>query len=148
MGSSYLTFAGLAHQGELNVDVMDHDACNKLVKWFEDRWTDRLCIDISKEIAEIIGQSWAREQPIPSYHIYIKMAYHLSQEAREEIIQHHIPRDFRDSSLNFRRQRLKSQPTTFIGAEEFFLETLSASVKRLWLPRSRGSFQMTYCWKL
>lgn len=30
LGSSNLTFAGLAKQGELNVDVLDHDACNKL----------------------------------------------------------------------------------------------------------------------
>ena len=29
LGSSNLTFAGLANQGELNVDVMDHDACQK-----------------------------------------------------------------------------------------------------------------------
>ena len=107
LGSSNLTLSGLARQGELNVNVMDHDACNKLVKWFEDRWTDRLCIDISKEIAEIIEQSWAREQPIPPYHIYIKMAYHLSQEAREGIVQHHIPRDFRDKLFEFQKAAVK-----------------------------------------
>jgi hypothetical protein len=39
----------LAKQGELNVDVLEHDACNKLVDWFEDRWKDRWCIDISNE---------------------------------------------------------------------------------------------------
>ncbi len=38
LGSSNLTFAGLSKQGELNIDVLDHDACNKLAKWFEDRW--------------------------------------------------------------------------------------------------------------
>lgn len=107
LGSSNLTFAGLAHQGELNVDVMDHDACHKLAKWFEDRWADLLCIDISNEIADIIEQSWAREQPIPPYHIYIKMAYHLSQEAREGIIQHHIPRDFRDKLFEFQKAAVK-----------------------------------------
>lgn len=107
VGSSNLTFAGLAHQGELNVDVMDHDACNKLVNWFEERWTDRLCVDISKEVADIIDQSWAREQPIPPYHIYIKMAYHLSQEAREGIIQHHIPADFRNKLFEFQKAAVK-----------------------------------------
>jgi hypothetical protein len=50
LGSSNLTFAGLSHQGELNIDVMDHDACHKLAQWFEDRW----CIDISKELVSII----------------------------------------------------------------------------------------------
>ena len=82
LGSSNLTLAGLSRQGELNVDVVDSDACQKLENWFEDRWTDRWCIDISKELVEIIEQSWAREERIPPYHIYIKMAYHLSNEAR------------------------------------------------------------------
>ena len=82
LGSSNLTFAGLRKQGELNVDVLDHDACHKLANWFEDRWNDRWCLDISDELADIIDESWAREEPIPPYHIYLKMAYHLSQEAR------------------------------------------------------------------
>src|SRR3954452_12175966 len=38
VGSSNLTFYGLEKQGELNVDVMDHDACGKLAAWFEARW--------------------------------------------------------------------------------------------------------------
>ena len=38
LGSSNLTFAGLSRQGELNIDVLDGDACTKLVNWFEDRW--------------------------------------------------------------------------------------------------------------
>jgi len=50
LGSSNLTFAGLVHQGELNVDVMDHDACAKLARWFEDRWNDRWCLDISADL--------------------------------------------------------------------------------------------------
>ena len=51
LGSSNLTFAGLAKQGELNIDVVDHDACQKLAKWFEERWEDRWCIDISRGAA-------------------------------------------------------------------------------------------------
>ena len=107
LGSSNLTFAGLAKQGELNVDVTDHDACNKLAQWFEDRWTDRWCLDISKEIAEIIDQSWARPDAIPPHHIYVKMAYHLSQEAREGIIQHTIPKDFGNKLFDFQIAAVK-----------------------------------------
>ena len=55
-----------AKQGELNVDVLDHDACEKLAKWFEDRWNDRWCIDISDELVEIIEESWARERADPA----------------------------------------------------------------------------------
>ncbi|MBX7123291.1 MAG: hypothetical protein K1X42_14270 [Opitutaceae bacterium] len=107
LGSSNLTFAGLSKQGELNVDVTDHDACNKLARWFEDRWKDRWCLDISKEIADIIDQSWARPDAIPPHHIYVKMAYHLSQEAREGIIQHRIPKDFRDKLFDFQIAAVK-----------------------------------------
>src|SRR5260221_1063139 len=48
LGSSNLTFAGLSQQGELNVDVLDHDATAKLANWFEDRWGDRWCLDITQ----------------------------------------------------------------------------------------------------
>ena len=81
-GVATLTLAGLSQQGELNVEVLDPDTCQKLEDWFEERWNDRWCVDISKELVEIIEQSWAREELIPPYHIYIKMAYHLSNEAR------------------------------------------------------------------
>ena len=65
LGSSNLTLSGLSRQGELNVDVMDHDACQKLARWFEDRWNDHWCVDISADLAEIIDESWAREELIP-----------------------------------------------------------------------------------
>ena len=107
LGSSNLTLAGLARQGELNVDVVDSDACEKLENWFEDRWTDRWCIDISEELVEIIEQSWAREERIPPYHIYLKMAYHLSNEAREGLNEFQIPRDFEGKLFEFQTAAVK-----------------------------------------
>ena len=107
LGSSNLTLAGLSNQGELNVDVMDHDACQKLAKWFEDRWNDRWCLDISDELVAIIQDSWAREQPPPPYHIYLKMAYHLSQEARSGLAEFRIPRDFGQKLFDFQVAAVK-----------------------------------------
>lgn len=107
LGSSNLTMAGLSKQGELNVDVMDHDACNKLAKWFEDRWTDKFCIDISKELVEIIESSWARTEPVPPYHIYVKMAYHLAQEARAGLSEFRIPSDFGNTLFEFQKAAVK-----------------------------------------
>lgn len=107
LGSSNLTLSGLSHQGELNVDVVDSDSCEKLENWFEDRWNDRWCIDISKELIEIIEQSWAREAPIPPYHIYIKMAYHLSQEARAGLTEFQIPHEFQDKLFEFQTAAVK-----------------------------------------
>ncbi|MFQ6609457.1 MAG: phospholipase D-like domain-containing protein, partial [Fidelibacterota bacterium] len=74
VGSSNLTFAGLKKQGELNVDVVDHDATAKLENWFNDRWEDRWALDITEELIEILETSWASEQLVSPYHIYLKMA--------------------------------------------------------------------------
>jgi len=107
LGSSNLTLAGLSYQGELNIDILDHDACNKLAKWFEDRWNDNWCIDISEELVKIIKESWAREDLIPPYHIYIKMAYHLAQEARAGLSEFQIPRDFGKKLFEFQTAAVK-----------------------------------------
>ena len=107
LGSSNLTQSGLSGQGELNVDVLDHDSCEKLAKWFEDRWQDRWCVDISKELAQIIDESWAGPRLIPPYHIYVKMAYHLSQEARAGLTEFRIPRDFGNKLLDFQVAAVK-----------------------------------------
>ncbi|MDR0479589.1 MAG: phospholipase D-like domain-containing protein [Burkholderiaceae bacterium] len=107
LGSSNLTLAGLAKQGELNVDVLEHDACNKLVKWFEDRWCDRWCIDISKELADIIDESWAGERLLPPYHVYLKIAYHLAQEARAGLSEFRIPAIFNDILFDFQAAAVK-----------------------------------------
>lgn len=107
LGSSNLTFAGLSHQGELNVDVVDQDAAQKLARWFEDRWDDRWCIDISDELVQIIDESWARGEAVPPYHIYLKMAYHLSQEARAGLTEFKIPRDFGNTLFDFQVAAVK-----------------------------------------
>lgn len=107
LGSSNLTFAGLFHQGELNVDVLDQDACTKLVCWFDDRWHDKWCIDISAELADIIETSWAREeQPLP-YHVYLNMAYHLSTEARAGLSEFRIPKDIQGRLLDYQVAAVK-----------------------------------------
>ena len=95
LGSSNLTFSGLSKQGELNIDVNDHVATATLEEWFEDKWTDKFCVDISKELAEVIDESWAREELTPPYHIYLKMVYHLSQEARAGISEYRLPKEFK-----------------------------------------------------
>ena len=107
LGSSNLTFAGLSAQGELNVDVLDQDATVKLKQWFEDRWNDRFCVDISDELLQIIEESWAREALIPPHHVYLKMAYHLSHEARAGLAEFRIPKVFGDRLFDFQAAAVK-----------------------------------------
>jgi superfamily II DNA or RNA helicase len=107
LGSSNLTLPGLSSQGELNVDVLDHDACDKLERWFENRWNDRWAIDISDELVQVIEESWARETAIPPYHVYLKIAYHLSQEARAGLSEFQIPREFENKLFDFQTAAVK-----------------------------------------
>lgn len=106
VGSSNLTLAGLSRQGELNVDVVDGDAAHKLATWFNEKWDDRWCVDISNEIVDIIeNQSWVT--PKSPYHIYLKIAYHLSQEARAGLNEFRLPKIFEDKLLIFQQQAVK-----------------------------------------
>ncbi len=107
LGSSNLTMAGLSKQGELNVDITDADAWDKLARWFLDRWNDRFCTDISQDLISIIESSWAREiQPSP-YHIYLKMAYHLAADARLSQEEYDIPDELGNKLLDFQVAAVK-----------------------------------------
>ncbi|MFN0213903.1 MAG: phospholipase D-like domain-containing protein [Saprospiraceae bacterium] len=105
VGSSNLTFAGLSAQGELNVDVVDGDASQKLAHWFTDKWDDRWCVDISKEVIEAILAGWPTSKS--PYHIYLKIAYHLSQEARAGLNEFRLPKIFSERLLTFQQQAVK-----------------------------------------
>jgi superfamily II DNA or RNA helicase len=107
LGSSNLTFAGLSKNFELNVDVVDSDATQKLANWFQDRWEDRFCIDITNELAAIIEESWASEQLIKPYYVYLKMAYHLSREARDGLREYEIPANFGATLFEFQSAAVK-----------------------------------------
>ncbi len=107
VGSSNLTMSGLSSQGELNIDVNDHVATATLEAWFEDRWNDKFCEDISEELARVIDQSWARLDLVPPYYIYLKMAYHLSQEARAGISEYSLPKEIDDRLLPFQSAAVK-----------------------------------------
>lgn len=156
LGSSNLTLAGLAKQGELNIDVLDQDAANKLAKWFNDRWKDRWCIDITEELIEIIDNSWAADRLVPPFHIYLKIAYHLSREARAGINEFKLPKVFQQELLEFQQKavlvaahHLHKRDGVLIGdvvglgktitatalakmfEDDFFLETLIICPKNL-----------------
>ena len=107
VGSSNLTLSGLSRHGELNVDVLDHLGTQKLAQWFEARWGDRWALDVSADLATIIEHSWAREDPIPPYHIYLNIAYHLSTEARAGLSQFRLPGRFEQELFEFQKSAVK-----------------------------------------
>lgn len=107
MGSSNLTYSGLMGNGELNADFIDSDHAKKFADWFDDRWNDRMCLDITAQLIEIIDDSWAGEKVIPPYYIYLKAAYHLSQEARSGIKEFELPPEFRAELFDFQQNAVK-----------------------------------------
>ncbi|MGD0022409.1 MAG: helicase-related protein [Smithellaceae bacterium] len=156
LGSSNLTLAGLSKQGELNIDVMDQDAAVKLSKWFDDRWNDNKCIDITDELIQIIDESWAADRLVSPFHVYLKIAYHLSREARAGISEYKLPKVFQQELLDFQQKavlvaahHLHKRGGVMIGdvvglgktitatalakmfEEDFFLETLIICPKNI-----------------
>ena len=151
VGSSNLTLSGMARQGELNVDVMDRDAAAKLEKWFEDRWNDKWCLDITEQLADIIEQSWAGG-PIKPYEIYIKTAYQLSKEAIEGAREFKVPGIFDKVMLEFQKQaaslaaeRLSRHGGVIIGDVVGLGKTLVANAVAKTFQEDRGDNLLVIC---
>ena len=107
MGSSNLTYSGLTREGELNAEFADSDSAEKLYGWFEDRWNDRFCLDITDVLIDALDSSWASTKEIPPYYIYLKTAYHLSQDAREGISGYELPIEFKGKLFDFQETAVK-----------------------------------------
>ena len=150
MGSSNLTHAGLRMQGELNIDVLDHDATIKLNEWFLARWADKYSLDISAELAAIIDDSWVTERK--PFHVYIKMAYHLSREARTGIERFGIPAAFRgklfeyqESAVKIAAHHLDKRGGVLLGDVVGLGKTIMASaVARLYIEK-HGAIPLIIC---
>lgn len=110
VGSSNLTQAGLELQGELNIDVLDQSAANDLAAWFEDRWKDINGRDISAELADLIDASWI--QQTDPYLVHLKLAYHLSRDAREGQAAFEIPPDIASELLEFQSAAVRMAART------------------------------------
>lgn len=107
MGSSNLTYSGLTGQGELNAEMDDTGNAEYLSQWFNDRWEDKFSIDITDELIEVIQNSWASDNEIPPYYIYLKTAYMLSQDARSGIAEYTLPPMFKKDLFEFQETAVK-----------------------------------------
>jgi superfamily II DNA or RNA helicase len=108
VGSSNLTMAGLRHNYELNVDVLDDQGTERLSQWFEDRWADDFSLDISKLLIELIDESWASEEPPTPYEVYLKFCFHLSRDVREGLAEYSIPLELQRQLLDYQAQAVKT----------------------------------------
>ena len=151
LGSSNLTFSGLKKQGELNIDILDGDSCNKLSNWFEDKWNDNKSIDISNEILELIEKSWVSDEYTP-YDIYIKMAYHLSEEARDGLNEFSIPKtldktlfEFQKKAVSIACSYIDKRNGVFIGDVVGLGKTLTATAIAKTFEEEKGYQTLILC---
>lgn len=107
LGSSNLTFSGLEGQGELDTEIPDRDNAKKLSEWFEDRWNERYCIDVTNELIDVLENSWASGKMILPYFIYLKTAYHLCQESRCGMNEYELPEVFHNELFDFQQTAVK-----------------------------------------
>jgi superfamily II DNA or RNA helicase len=107
IGSSNLTCSGLNRHGELDTDIENNRDLEALAGWFDDRWNDHFCIDITKELIDAIDNSWAGEVVIPPYCIYLKTAYHLSADARSGVKEFTLPLEFQREMFDFQQIAVK-----------------------------------------
>ena len=107
MGSSNLTYSGLKYQGELNVENYDRHQAEIYRNWFEDRWNDNFSLDITDDLIRAIEDSWAADKTIPPYYIYLKIAYHLSEEARNGVKEYTLSPEFQHDLFDFQQNAVK-----------------------------------------
>ncbi|MCG8654839.1 helicase-related protein [Yimella sp. NH-Cas1] len=152
VGSSNLTMAGLEHNYELNVDVLDFNAAAKLAQWFEDRWDDRFSIDITEDLIALIDESWAAETPPTPYEVYLKVCYHLSRDVREGQLEYSLPPDMRNQLLDYQvnavqtlSRRVYQRGGTMLGDVVGLGKTLTAVATALVLREQYGYSTLVLC---
>ena len=76
VGSSNLTLSGITDNTELNVVVHGNDNHEQLSNWFDELWNESK--DFDEYLINILENSWALNESITPYDIYIKTIYTLS----------------------------------------------------------------------
>jgi len=152
VGSSNLTLAGLKHQYELNVDVLDGDAAKKLATWFEDRWNDSFSLDITEDLIKLIDESWASENPLTPYLVYLKVCYLVSQEARDGLLEYSLPTgierqllDFQAAAVKTLARRVVNKGGAMLGDVVGLGKTITAVAIALMLREDQGYSTLVVC---
>lgn len=152
VGSSNLTLAGLKHNYELNVDVMDSDGTKKLDRWFEDRWNDQFSLDITAELIELIDHSWVSETLLSPYDVYLKVCYYLSRDVREGLVEFSIPSglkeqllDYQTSAVKTLARRIQNRGGTMLGDVVGLGKTITATAVAATLREDYGYEPLVVC---
>lgn len=151
VGSSNLTHAGLTTNLELNIDVQDSDANNKIAEWFEARWTDRFSLPITAEIIQLISESWAASQQPTPFEVYLKVCHALSQDARDGLgyvlpaSMQNLLLDYQESAVRTLARRIVRRGGTMLGDVVGLGKTLTAIATALMLQSAEDYSTLVLC---
>lgn len=152
VGSSNLTRAGLSDQGELNVDVTDHDSTAKLAEWFDEMWNHPLTLPADLRLVELLDESWASKRDLDPYLVYLKMAWHLSKEARDGLIEYGLPKsisnkllDFQTAAVNIAARIVHQRGGVIVGDVVGLGKTLVATAIARLLQEEHGVDTLIVC---
>ncbi len=151
LGSSNFTGAGLFNNLELNIDIADQDPNQKLAAWFEDRWTDKYSLTITKEIIELIEESWSGEEQATPFEVYLKVCHALSQDARDGL-GYVLPKSMQDLLLDYQvtavrtlARRIVRRGGTMLGDVVGLGKTLTAVATALMLQAAEDYSTLVLC---
>lgn len=151
LGSSNFTGAGLFNNLELNIDIADQDPNQKLANWFEDRWDDKYSLAITKEIIELIEESWSGETQASPFEVYLKVCHALSQDARDGL-GYVLPKSMQDLLLDYQvtavrtlARRIVRRGGTMLGDVVGLGKTLTAVATALMLQAAEDYSTLVLC---
>ena len=82
VGSSNLSMAGLRDNTELNVVVHGKGNHEQLHQWFGKLWDE--AEPFATELMNQLKSSWALDESVTPYELYLKVLYHLTKDRLEE----------------------------------------------------------------
>ena len=151
LGSSNFTGAGLFNNLELNIDIADQDPNQKLAQWFEDRWSDKYSLTVTKEIIELIEESWSGEEQATPFEVYLKVCHALSQDARDGL-GYVLPKSMQDLLLDYQvtavrtlARRIVRRGGTMLGDVVGLGKTLTAVATALMLQAAEDYSTLVLC---
>ncbi|MFI5734019.1 helicase-related protein [Kribbella sp. NPDC051587] len=151
VGSSNLTAAGFYRNLELNIDVVDAQATERLSGWFEDRWSAPFSLKITAEIIDLIEDSWASERQPTPYEVYLKVCHSLSEDAREGMgyvlppSMQNLLLDYQETAVRTLARRIVRRGGTMLGDVVGLGKTLTAVATALMLEAAEDYSTLVLC---
>lgn len=151
LGSSNLTSAGLYRNLELNIDVLEQDAAQKLADWFTTHWDDPYTLDVTEEIIELIEESWAAEvQPTP-FEVFLKVCHSMSEDVRGGYgyvlppSMQNLLLGYQESAVRILARRIVRRGGTMLGDVVGLGKTLTAVATAMMLQTAEDYSTLVLC---